>query len=105
MEAVVEDAVGFGAEDEGVGGGFEIYYFFVFVEFVVGAAEGGQVEVAGHERVGSGSEDTSVVDAPAVDAAVVEQQEDEPVDGCEFLYFGVALRQQGLHLSVVHGHQ
>lgn len=90
MEAVVEDAVGLGAEDEGVGGSFEIYYFFVFVEFVVGAAEGGQVEVAGDEWVGSGSEDASVVDAPAVDAAVVEQQEDEPVDGCEFLYFGVA---------------
>jgi hypothetical protein len=70
-EPVVEQFPRLGAEDEGVGAGLEVHYLFVFVELVVGSAEGGQLVVAHDQRVGPGSENPPVVYSPAVDATVV----------------------------------
>lgn len=55
--------------------------------------EGGEFEITEDEGVGPGSEDTAIVDASAVDPAVVQQQDDEAVDRCYLFDLGMSLGQ------------
>lgn len=73
VHASVEDAICFGAEDEGVRRSLEVNDLFVFVELIMGLSEGGELQITHDQRVGTCTKDSSVVDSSAVNASIVQE--------------------------------
>lgn len=63
----------------------------------MGLGEGLELEIAHDKRVGPCPEDAAVVDASAVQSAVVEQEDDEAVNGCHLFHLCVSFLEQFMH--------
>lgn len=72
-ETVIEDSACLSSEDQWVGTSFKIDDFLVFVELIMGSAEGWELVIAHYQRICSGSEYSTIVDTSAIDSSIVEQ--------------------------------
>lgn len=93
-EPVVEEFACFSFEDERIGTGLKINNLFVFVELIVSAAERGKFKIAHDQRISPSPKNSSIIDTPAVDSAIVEQQQNKVVNSCKLLDLGVSLGNQ-----------
>lgn len=72
-ETIVEKSSCFSFEDKRVWTCLKINNFFVFVEFVVSAAERGKLIITHNQRISSSSKNSSIIYTSTIDSAIVKQ--------------------------------